>query len=142
MIDPTELRTGNLLTWNPRLTHPATTLPAMEIEVHSILGDKVEYVFPNVEHRVEPFEDDVVQMGSRVKAIDELEPIPIAPDVLERSGFKEDGKGWIHKEGSFALEGEIVVYDGQKRVERVQHLHQLQNAYFNLAGENLEIDHS
>jgi hypothetical protein len=142
MINPAELRKGNLLTWNPKLTHPATTLPAMEVEVYSISAGQIEYVYPNIEHRVEPFEDDVVQMGTHVKPFEELEPIPITPDILERAGFREDGKAWVNKAGTFSFEDNRVKYNDQQRHHRVEYLHQLQNAYFALTNEELEIDHS
>jgi hypothetical protein len=54
MVPSKELRIGNLITWNPKLLNSRSTLPPIYIEVHEILQDKVGYVFPNIENRVEP----------------------------------------------------------------------------------------
>src|SRR4028118_1770779 len=91
MVQARELRIGNLVVWNPRLVNPSVTLPAMQIEVFSILQDKVMYVFPNVENRVEPFEDDVAKMGTNTKQLEELEPIILTTEVLAKAGFTEEG---------------------------------------------------
>lgn len=65
------------------------TLSPMQIEVSSILQDKVMYFFPNIENRVEPFEDDVAKMGIRHKPLAELEPIILTAEILANAGFEE-----------------------------------------------------
>ena len=89
MIIANELRIGNLVTWNPKLIHPGNTLPPIQLEVASIFQDRILYVFPNVENRVEPFEDDVVQHGTNYKLVEELEPIMLTAAILKNAGFKE-----------------------------------------------------
>ena len=46
MITASELRIGNLLFWNPKLSNPNTTLAAVRVEVSAILKDKIGYIFP------------------------------------------------------------------------------------------------
>ncbi len=85
MIQARELRIGNLIVWNPKLVNPGVTLSAMQIEVFSIMHDKVFYVFPNIENRVEPFEDDVAKMGTSFKLLEELEPIILSTSYTSAS---------------------------------------------------------
>ncbi|MCW3106969.1 MAG: hypothetical protein JWQ09_1475 [Segetibacter sp.] len=150
MIRAEELRIGNLVSWNPKLLNPTVTLPPMQIEVFSIMQDKISYVFPNIENRVEPFEDDVVKMGNDDKVLQELEPITLTIDIVEETGFTEKGGLLASKyfeKGDLQLKytGEYfqrvsvtklntTVYDWP-----IKHFHQLQNLYFALTGEELEI---
>ncbi len=78
MIQPRELRIGNIVSYNPKLSNPQTTLPPVLIEVSAILPDKIGYAFPNLEHRVEPFEDDLLQMQMRYRLLAEVEPIALS----------------------------------------------------------------
>ena len=89
MIKANELRIGNLVLWNPKLLHPGNTLPPMQVQVYTILQDRISYVFPNIENRVEPFEDDVAQNGTRYKLLEELAPIMLTAEILENVGFEE-----------------------------------------------------
>ncbi len=140
MIDSNSLRVGNLVRWNPKLQHPETTLPALEIEVKAINADGIEYVFPNIEHRAEPFEDDVVQDGVSIKAFNQLEPIMLTSEILERVGFTQNGNEWVRTNDTIAIVDDEIIFKNQKF--GASHLHQLQNIYFDVVGEELEIDHS
>jgi hypothetical protein len=150
MIQAEELRPGNLVLWNPKLLHPDNTLPPVQLEVFSILEDKISYVYPNIENRVEPFEDDRVQMGTQYKLLEELEPILLTTEIIENTGFikKEDLSGAPYfeinslqlrqKEDYFqrisVREGDTTAFD-----KPVKYFHQLQNLYFAVIGEELEI---
>jgi hypothetical protein len=150
MIQARELRIGNLIVWNPRLINPNITLSPMQIEVFSIMQDKVMYVFPNIENRVEPFEDDVAKMGMRDKPLAELEPIILTAEILERAGFTEKGGLLAAK---YFEKGDLQLKHNGEHFQRVlvtklnttifdlplTSLHQLQNLYFALTGEELEI---
>ncbi len=145
-----ELRIGNLIVWNPKLLNADVTLPPMQIEVFSILPDKVFYVFPNVENRVEPFEDDVAKMGTNFKQLEELEPIMLTADILVKAGFTE--KGGILESKHFE-KSDLQLTQAGKHFNRVlvsklnttgsdlpiNSVHQLQNLYFALTGEELEV---
>ncbi len=150
MIQARELRIGNLIVWNPKLVNPGVTLSAMQIEVLSIMYDKVFYVFPNIENRVEPFEDDVAKMGTSFKLLEELEPIILTAEILEKAGFTEKGGILASK---YFEKGDLQLKQTGEYFQRVlvtklnttvfdlpiTTLHQLQNLYFALMGEEIEV---
>ena len=150
MIQARELRIGNLIIWNPKLRNPEVTLSPMQIELFSIFQDKVMYVFPNIENRVEPFEDDVAKMGMRDKPLDELEPIILTDEILEKAGFEEKG-GLLSSR--YLEKGDLQLKQTGEYFQRVTVtklntavfnlpitcLHQLQNLYFALTGEEIEV---
>ena len=150
MIIANELRIGNLVTWNPRLIHPGNTLPPIQVEVASIFQDRILYVFPNIENRVEPFEDDVVQNGTNYKLVEELEPIMLTAAILENAGFEE--KDGLVTSKHFEKSDLQLKFNGEyfQRVSvtalntavfslPIKYFHQLQNLFFALTGEELEI---
>jgi hypothetical protein len=150
MIIANELRIGNLVTWNPKLIHPGNTLPPIQVEVASIFHDRILYVFPNVENRVEPFEDDVVQNGTNYKLVEELEPIMLTAAILENAGFEEkDGlltsKHFEKSDLQLKFNGEyfqrvsITALNTTVFSLPIKYFHQLQNLFFALTGEELEI---
>jgi hypothetical protein len=149
MIQAKDLRIGNLAIWNPKLLNPNNTLPPFQIQVFSILPDKISYVFPNIENRVEPFEDDKAQMGERYKRLEELEPIELTAEILHNEGFIEKGglsnlKYYEKRDLQLKQTSEyfkrisvnashIAEYDLP-----IRFFHQLQNLFFALTGEELE----
>ena len=144
MIKASELRIGNLVIWNPKLSNSASTLSALQIEVVAILSDKIFYVFPNIENRVEPFEDDVAQFGERFKTVEELEPITLTAEVLELSGFIKEGgllSSKNYEKGPLKLKhnGTAFQISDLPKSNSISSLHQLQNLYFSLTGEELEV---
>lgn len=150
MIEVKELRVGNLIIWNPALLNPDVTLSPMQIEVFSISQDKITYVFPNIENRVEPFEDDVVKMGVGEKSLNELEPIILTTEIVEVSGFEEKG-GMLGTK--YFEKGDLQLKNTGEYFQRVsvtklnttvfelpiKYFHQLQNLYYAVTGEELEI---
>lgn len=73
------------------------------------------------------------------------EPIPLTPEILEKCGFgKQDNNSHqLDTDVGFCLwgrNGEINVhaYEGDEIGEAVKHLHQLQNLYFALTGNEIE----
>lgn len=87
MIQPNEYRLGNIVSWNPSLTNPGSTLPPMFLAIASIHQDKIGYFSPQLEHRSEPFQDDLIQTETPYKMIGELEPVSLTDDVLSKVGF-------------------------------------------------------
>lgn len=148
MINAEELRIGNLVIWNPKLLHPSVTLPALQVEVFAIMPGKISYVFPNIENRVEPFEDDVVQFGNGDKLLRELEPIHLTPEILKEAGFSETslpedkyyerGELQLKYTGEFFQRVLVTVMAKTTRQLPIRSFHQLQNLYFALTGEELE----
>jgi hypothetical protein len=144
MIEAKDLRLGNLLIWDPQLTNPQITLQPMLVEIVSITKDKIGYTPYKLEQRVEPFEDDrMVEMETVLKAKEEFAPVELTTDIFEKSGFESTNgtyqlKGFgpqILKKGNIwfaALENSSMGIE-------IMYLHQLQNLYFIIVKEELQI---
>jgi hypothetical protein len=77
----------------------------------------------------------------------EYEPIPLTPEILRRCGFFEtstDGEFIYNERGIIKINinniGLISFNVGEIIFSTVHYLHQLQNLYFTLTGEELEIN--
>jgi hypothetical protein len=156
MIEANELRIGNLIFWNPKLSNPNTTLTNVQVEVSAILKDKIGYIFPGIEYRVEPFEDDLLQNETRYKSLEELEPIMLTSEILEMGGFKQvddrfsrniffknEYKSFLRIDIKIAdYKASLHFMDGQKvdLPYSCKFLHQIQNLHFGLTNEELEIN--
>ena len=77
MIDPYELRPGNLVFWNPHFSHSNIT-GKIQVEIAAILPDKIGYISSHLEHRAEPFEDDIITRELPYAAFEDLDPIPVS----------------------------------------------------------------
>lgn len=77
--------------------------------------------------------------------IDEIEPIPVTEELLEKYGFDEPCDGvYEHNYGEFEVTKEVenwwVTWNGGSDFWfRIKHIHQLQNAYYLATGKELEI---
>jgi hypothetical protein len=156
MITANELRKGNLIFWNPKLSNPNTTLASVQVEVSAILKDKIGYIFPGIEYRAEPFEDDLLQKEIRYKSLEELEPVMLTPEIFEMCGFNQvddyfSGNMFFKNEYKSFLGIDINIADYKVSLRFIDNqkvdlpysykfLHQLQNLYFALTGEELEIN--
>jgi hypothetical protein len=73
------------------------------------------------------------------------EPIPLTPEILEKAGFVYD-KITHYKNILMLAEGDngfdvwVKHFGEGNRINAVKHLHQLQNLYFALTGEELNIE--
>lgn len=144
MIEVKGLRLGNLIIWNPRLSNPQVTLQPMIVETAAITPDKIGYTPYQLEQRVEPFEDDrMVEMETVLKSIHEFEPVELAVNILERSGFENNN-------GAYQLEGFgpqllrknntwFAILEAYSMEIEIKYLHQLQNLYFMMVGADLQI---
>ena len=103
MIHAEELRIGNRVFWKP---HFSKTNVLIQVEITSVLQDKVGYIRSHLEHRVEPFEDDVITNEIPYASFEELVPIPLTDPSLTKPDKKIKYPGWI------------------------QYLHELQNWYY------------
>ena len=156
MITSNELRISNLIFWNPKLLNPNTTLAPMQIEVSAIFKDKISYISPNIEYRAEPFEDDLLQEETPTKLLEEIEPITLTPEILERYGFTQ-AANYLNRyvyhrpQDKQFLEIEINIEEYKVSLNVTTHqkvdlpyhykfLHQLQNLFFVLTGEELEVN--
>lgn len=74
-------------------------------------------------------------------------PIPLSPEILEKCGLvsKDDDGGWRHnncetfelEENYLSMDGFAFVWDAAYAGINVTSLHQLQNLYYALTGEEL-----
>ena len=80
MIHAEELRIGNRVFWKPQFSN---TNVLIQVEITAVLQDKVGYVRSHLEHRVEPFEDDMVTKETPYASFDELVPIPLTDIPLK-----------------------------------------------------------
>ena len=145
MLKANELRIGNFIFWNSKLSSPEISLFPFPIEVTSIFPDKIGYISPGIERRSEPFEDDILQTQTAHGPLEEFEPIPLTDDILEKCGFEKNDANDQYR--SYRKEPITIriLADNSIRANigvgefACQYLHQLQNLYFDLTGEELEV---
>ena len=139
MIQAAELRIGNLIWWEAQTFGAKTTLPPTVVEVASVSANEIGYFSPTVEHRAEPFEDDVLQTDTPLKPLEDFSPIPLTAEILQNLQVKTfpvtDGfEVYVESDGLYLCQ------DGhRKRIERIVYVHQLQNLYVDFTGDELEI---
>ena len=91
-----------------------------------------------------------IQNGWEIDEGNETHPIPLTEEWLERFGFKLPAHSWIgdkfhlseYGEGSKHPNGGVWVVAMNKNnaiIAEIQYVHQLQNLYFALVGEELTI---
>lgn len=118
-----ELRIGN---W--------VTLHGDECRVMMIGGDLTTYHYEVV------FNDGTLVETRSVSEDDSIQPIPLTEEWLEKFGFRDAGRFGFSK-------GRVLIY---KRADKFgfgksslqcnfEYVHQLQNLYFALTGDELEI---
>lgn len=129
MIKPNELRIGNKLNYTGLGN---SYYPTGIITVEEVLSNGV-----NLSH------GDLT-----VYEAEKLHPIPLTPQILEKCGFKDVHGEYVTLEGigiyndgddywfcdEDAHEGNVIYYGNG-----FQYVHQLQNLFFALTGEELEI---
>jgi len=145
MLKANELRIGNFIFWNSKLSSPEISFLTFPVEVTSILPGTIGYISPGIEHRSESFEDDILQTQTTHKPLEEFEPILLTPDILEKCGFENidaNDQYSSYKKESLT----IRIMAGNSTRAKIsdcefvcQYLHQLQNLYFDLTGEELEV---
>lgn len=149
MIDTKELRIGNFVSTNcePMNTISGGIYEVLIIDSREKFGKSSGYVTITT--------DDPIfnNAGTWCK---NLEPIPLTPEILEKCGFKKSiGDSYLEKidiyendyitlSSNFNLLYETYE-DGnekwyyEKLDRKIQYVHELQNIYFALSGEELEV---
>ncbi len=133
------------------------------------VGNYVKFIdseeFHKVEGMVNPInnEERVIQLyGNCIpNREDQIYPVPLTPEVLEKCGFNKDPEWWgdlisyynrkiegVEDIGPSIdirfgneesdLEELDALFIGQQDFKRIKYLHQLQNLYFTLTGEELD----
>jgi hypothetical protein len=83
MIPQDQLRIGNNVYWNPHFSN-SNIKHLVHVEVAALLPDKVGYIRSHMEHRVEPFEDDIITTQEiPFISYEELEPIPLSDSAYK-----------------------------------------------------------
>lgn len=68
-------------------------------------------------------------------------PIPITPEILDKCGFVFNSSLNSYELGKYSFRYGMIFYDGYRCSElNFKYLHQLQNLYYALTGEQLEIN--
>jgi hypothetical protein len=131
MIQANELRLGNLVYFTGNGNNnicPVTELWRNELEV-SYVGNSLCLKYDN----------------------EDLQPIPLTPELLEKCGFVKDGyEDAVWYQRQFPVIGELCtsdrlhplgnfVFDTDTDTLKIFYLHQLQNLYHSLTGKELNI---
>lgn len=125
-----ELRVGNWV--KTCVPHMNVMIPTLITQVQGIvLGGRVQFCH---EYNFDGFE-----MFPQY-----ITGVPLTPEILEKAGFTLFPWGWVKKASNgfgIRLNVQSFSYDvsGNSPV-KIEHLHQLQNLYFALTGEELEIN--
>ncbi len=69
-------------------------------------------------------------------------PIPLTEEILIKAGFKEEYDGWVFGKTIFITKDDDGWHVGNFGffINSIQYLHQLQNLYFALTGEEIKIE--
>jgi hypothetical protein len=148
-IKASDLRIGN---WVHKI-HSSVNR-SLYIEESDFPMETIDCGFVKVLEIVEKGIVDFIDTNPSLKQIaeyEDLQPIPLTPEILEKCGFQKDSIDFILplKHGSLQspLSGEYVVfglevndlfYDAHE--SDIKYLHQLQNLYFALTCEELQIN--
>ena len=123
------------------------------------IGNWVEWVYPNRNNQpnkfqfcqIESIRTSLVGVLGSAYGYDQIQPIPLTPEILEKCGFERRNYGWIInklKEANDSYFGLFYINDNAGDLSlklnsaycpcaEIKHLHQLQNLYFALTGEEL-----
>jgi hypothetical protein len=123
MMTTAELRLGNLLTWDPAIAHPASTLSSLIVEVASILPAQVGYVPANIGRRVEPFEDDLIQQEPVLRDVQEFRPVLLTGEMIQ-----------VLQNENFPIDISTLL------TTQIIFLHQYQNLFFLLTGKEADMN--
>lgn len=132
IMEPTELRIGNFIQYNS--------------PDHSICFDLVVGI-----NYSDDFHVHMVELHGRTPInINGISPIPITPEWLERLGFRDTstkhGEWFLELDDSFKIiitwyGGiiELTTFDIQQPFPYIKSIHQLQNLYHALTGQELTV---
>lgn len=104
------------------------------------IGNWVNYGDTNKPYKIDL--GDFVEIGMKEIDLSYFNPIPLTPEILEKAGFEYDQvtffKNDIHI-GEF--KSGLFLHSTLNKVSpKITSVHQLQNLYFTLTGEELQIE--
>jgi len=148
MIKGNELRQGNKIYGEHR--YSAESKPHMRVcTILSVAqyGSDCSYAFADTEHI--PNCPDGVD-GLAFWRYEFMHPIPLTPEILEKCGFEphynvnsdQDEVEWLaHSKLDYVTykDGKFDMGYGFGSLDHIQYLHQLQNLFFSMTGEELEV---
>jgi len=135
LLEPKDLRIGNALLYKDKFVHVTMLSLDIDDEYQDTIGF-CEWGKNTDEH------------SDWNRAMPELKPIPLTPEILEKCGFYKSKTEWIKRteEDPFIIEffefTKAFHYTGGEGVRLGiggKYLHQLQNLYFALTGDELTI---
>lgn len=119
MIQANELRIGNLVYADTGL---------LSTEIHELLTEDMIDLFNG-------------------KLNDLIKPVPLTEQILLKCGFEKLNKRWLLMEyfvkGLFRInydKGQFFIFWNLNNITEIKYLHQLQNLYSDLTGEELKIE--
>ena len=138
-IDIKELRFGNYVSF----TDPSGE--TINMIVGGVMPDEILLWFPP---NVSSGDKVEVSNGITIRGWQdgpEINPIPLTKELLLKCGFEEEFGGIIYYNRNQGIEfnfsnGWCTASRGEYDIVDVQYLHQLQNLYFALTGEELEVN--
>jgi hypothetical protein len=83
-----------------------------------------------------------LKTGFDIAFHERFEPIPLTPELLEKAGFKKGEYTFAKMDFTLNYNSDLGDYRYRRQdggATSIIHLHQLQNLYFALTGEELEI---
>lgn len=85
---------------------------------------------------------DIWNIQSNIITEKDIKPIPLTPEILEKAGFKESliSKDYIYKGFMMLHKTEGYMCSPFDFMKKVTYVHELQNLYFALTGEELNIE--
>ena len=119
------------------------------------IGNWVEWVFPNRNNQpnkfqfceIESIRTSLVGVLGSAYGYDQIQPIPLTPEILEKCGFEktnridfgEPNPCYTNFSLSLMIRHNSYFIDWMGGNIEVKYLHQLQNIYFSLTGEELDV---
>lgn len=106
------------------------------------IGNYYHYKPSGLYQTIEPHDFAIIEAEERA---DDIESIPLTPEILEKCGFVDDDNDWLLEisertcininfiKERYCLES----YDGILNIIPIKSLHQLQNLYFSLTNAEL-----
>lgn len=142
LLEPKDLRIGNILDYDGKFVHVTNLSLDIDDEYQETIGF-CEWGKTKNE-----------KSDWNRSLCDKLSPIPLTPEILEKCGFKKNGTfdkqfnngNQIEIDLSDEYKGEVWLggsdscTNGMGFVANCQYLHQLQNLYFALTGEELTVN--